>query len=650
MDQTQNPEDPTRPIPKIADGVDPLESSASTGPDVPSAEESAFVPEPDDVSTTEGGSSARHRRRGVVVPVLVGCGLLLAFVVAYLVELLVTSGEIERNTTVAGVEIGGLTPTEAQAAIESATGASFSTTHRMTVHGVVVEIKPDAAGLTADVRRAVAEVGTRSANPIDRVRSFFSDRQANLPVTMDRAALDAYIASVAAKTDVKPVEGELVLKGASIDSVAPVTGWTLDRAAAAQKIAVAFERGGPAALEGLALPAADHQVRTTPEALAKAKNAAATAVSGPITLVAGSRRLTVGVEQIAAVTTIKPDGAGGFSVTVNGAKLRAPLTAEVEKTYTKPVDGSVAITAGKPVITPSIDGKVADWAATEKAISAATAGKDRTATVVYTVTRPKITTEVVKSWGIKEIIGEFKTGGFAYASGVNVRVVAAKVQGAFIAPGATFSLNDFTGPRGREQGYVDAGILIDGAPAKAVGGGISQFATTLYNASYFAGMRDVTHKAHSIWISRYPPGREATVYEGLIDLAFANDYPTAVMIETIWTENDITVRLWGTKHVKVESVSSDRYDYTSPATITRPYGEPCSAQGGGQGFSIDNTRIIRDLSGNEIKREKRTTVYNGSPTVVCAPPPTPTTTPGSTSTPGTTPTTPAGTAPGRTGG
>ena len=83
---------------------------------------------------------------------------------------------------------------------------------------------------------------------------------------------------------------------------------------------------------------------------------------------------------------------------------------------------------------------------------------------------------------------------------------------------------------------MPAAIIQEGALSTAVGGGISQFATTLYNAAYFAGMGDVTHTPHSFYISRYPPGREATVFDGEIELAFSNDYPTGVLIQTIWTE------------------------------------------------------------------------------------------------------------------
>ena len=48
-------------------------------------------------------------------------------------------------------------------------------------------------------------------------------------------------------------------------------------------------------------------------------------------------------------------------------------------------------------------------------------------------------------------------------------------------------------------------------PREAVGGGISQFATTLFNAAFFAGLDIPEYQSHSIYITRYPYGREATL-------------------------------------------------------------------------------------------------------------------------------------------
>ena len=85
-------------------------------------------------------------------------------------------------------------------------------------------------------------------------------------------------------------------------------------------------------------------------------------------------------------------------------------------------------------------------------------------------------------------------------------------------------------------------MIEGGHLAKAVGGGISQFATTMFNAVFFAGLQDVHHKTHSFYISRYPAGREATVFDGLIDLAWKNDTDTGIYVQTQWVVRRLASR------------------------------------------------------------------------------------------------------------
>ena len=389
---------------------------------------------------------------------------------------------------------------------------------------------------------------------------------------------------------------------------------------AVDSVSAAWASGGPSSLRGLALPVTSTPVRADP-AKTQAAAADATAIlSAPLVLTGTESSVDIPTEAIAAAVAITPDSADGFTVDVDVAALRAPFTEALEGTQNAPADATISIVDDKPVVNPAVPGRAVDWAATDAVIEPALRGP-HTAAVVYSTTEPGLTTEGAQALGIKEVIGEFTTGGFAAASGENIRVVAEKVNGAIVQPGATFGLNEFTGPRGTDEGYVPAAIIQEGALSTAVGGGISQFATTLYNASYFAGMGDVTHTPHSFYISRYPPGREATVFDGEIELAFSNDYPTGVLIQTIWTEEDITVRLWGTKHVQVESETTDRFDYTSPQVVVKPYGTSCSPSSGSSGFTVVNTRIIKDLAGQELRREDFTTVYNGQQNVVCSPAP-----------------------------
>ncbi|MBD8505797.1 VanW family protein [Hoyosella sp. G463] len=217
-----------------------------------------------------------------------------------------------------------------------------------------------------------------------------------------------------------------------------------------------------------------------------------------------------------------------------------------------------------------------------------------------------------------QVIGEFTTSGFAADSGVNIRRVAEQVNGAVVAPGAVFSLNGYTGPRGTAQGYIEAGVISNGRPGKAIGGGISQFATTLFNASYFAGMQDVEHHEHSYYISRYPAGREATVWQGVLDVKFRNTSPNSVRIEAFANASSVTVRIIGTKTVNVESVNGGRWNYTQPGTITLAAGPNCIPTNGSPGFTTSDTRIIRNAgTGAEISRNTRTVVYDPLPTVYC---------------------------------
>jgi vancomycin resistance protein YoaR len=66
------------------------------------------------------------------------------------------------------------------------------------------------------------------------------------------------------------------------------------------------------------------------------------------------------------------------------------------------------------------------------------------------------------------------------------------------------SLNGEPASGRRRAGFVADGAIVDGVLTDEVGGGVSQFATTLFNAAFFAGLPILEHKPHSFYISRYP--------------------------------------------------------------------------------------------------------------------------------------------------
>jgi hypothetical protein len=77
------------------------------------------------------------------------------------------------------------------------------------------------------------------------------------------------------------------------------------------------------------------------------------------------------------------------------------------------------------------------------------------------------------------------------------------------------------------------------------------------------------------------------------------------------------VRLYGTKQYEVTSTPGPRTKPTEPNTVTIPAGEACSASNGAPGFTITDTRTIREIRTGEVRRENRTVRYNPIPKVIC---------------------------------
>ena len=143
--------------------------------------------------------------------------------------------------------------------------------------------------------------------------------------------------------------------------------------------------------------------------------------------------------------------------------------------------------------------------------------------------------------------------------------------------------------------------------------GISQIATTLYNAAFFAGVKLVAHQAHQFYISRYPMGREATVSWGGPELIFRNDWPAAILIKLSASDSGITVRFYSRKlGRRVQTTTGEPYAYVAPRTITvrnsaLPVGTTSTVQSAGaSGFTVQYTRKV--YAGPELVKDERYTV------------------------------------------
>ena len=559
----------------------------------------------------------RFRRIGLVAAAVFG-----ALVVVYGVDLLLSNGEVPRGVTVAGVEVGGESHADAERILRDRLEPRMKEPVKVHAGDVDATVNPADAGLTIDWAATLAQAGDQPYNPITRLTSLFTTREVGVATTKDDKKLSAAVEGLRPKIDREPAEGTVRFEGITPVAVDPKPGQKLD-VPGAEKVLVDSWASGKA----VKLPVAVTEVKTTAAGVREAVDQIAKpAVAGPVVIRGEGKDATLEPAVIAGALVFQPAEKGGLTATIDQNKLVGAVGPQLASTEVEGKDAQIVFSGGAPKVEPSVDGKGIDWAKTLTPLMDTLKKADgRELKAEYAPKPAKVTTDAANKLGIKEVIGEFTTKGFAQDSGVNIRTVAAEVNGAIVQPGDTFSLNGFTGPRTAAQGYVEAGVIKDGAPGREVGGGISQFATTLYNAAYFAAMKDAGHKEHSYYISRYPAAREATVFQNhdgssVIDLKFTNTSDTGVAIQTIWTSSSITVKLWGTKKYEVESVTGGRSNQTEPQEKQGP-AENCHASNGAPGFTTTDTRIIREVgTGREVSRNTRTVKYNPQPKIVCAPP------------------------------
>ena len=154
---------------------------------------------------------------------------------------------------------------------------------------------------------------------------------------------------------------------------------------------------------------------------------------------------------------------------------------------------------------------------------------------------------------IEEIASETTNHPCCQPRVTNIQNFADLVRGAVIRPGEDFSLNGYVGRRTIEKGFVADGAIANGVLVPQVGGGVSQFATTFFNAAFFGGLDFNEYQSHSLYISRYPKGREATISFPRPDLSVKNTTPYGILVWPTYTDTSITVTFYSTKYVDVEA-------------------------------------------------------------------------------------------------
>ncbi|WP_051760360.1 VanW family protein [Herbidospora cretacea] len=549
-------------------------------------------------------------RRRSRTPLIITGLVVLTLVAAVGGPAVAFAGELPRNTFVAGIDIGGLDPAHARQRLAAELADRADRPITVTAGGKETEVAPGDAGLAFDLEGTVAAA---QGGVVDSLQALFGRREVPLRLKVDEERLKAAVAAVAEGADRPARQGGILYRGLTPRVVAPANGRAVDRADAAGKLRQAYLDGTRA----VSLPLGVVEPYTTADAMRRFAASTAKDATGPITLTNGRRSAELPAAVVAANLRFLPDQQGELRPAFNARKALAGVEERLVDAAKAPKDATFKIVKGKPVVVPSQTGQGVDAAALKTSVEAVvTGGGSRTVEVAFTTSEPELTTEKAEALGIKEKVSTYTTHHPCCAPRVtNIHTIADILDHHLVMPGETFSLNGTVGRRDTARGFVSAPMISSGRFVNDVGGGISQFVTTMFNAVFFGGFEDVQHMAHQYYISRYPAGRESTVSYPQPDFRWKNDSKYGVLVTTSYTSTSVTVTFWSTKRWDIEAESSGPYNVTTAPPITDS-GPDCLPMGGAQGFSIDVTRVFKK-DGKEVRREKFHTVYDPEPVLTC---------------------------------
>ena len=499
--------------------------------------------------------------------------ILLVFAAGSVTLQLAVRDRIGDGVTVAGLDVGGQTAAGARETLARSLERRVSAVTFQTSAGEPLTLTLAQLGMSVDVT-ATAEAALARGR-----RELPLGLQVWLPggggdvapaVRVNAASYEHGLEAVRAAVDVPARDARLEIS-ASGDGVrvVPSRDGTKADAVALERAILAGVARGKAYVGPVPMRAVPPKVSTA-DAEARA-GAAALYLSRPLTLRYRERTVVLSPAEMAAMLSVNTRAdADIYPLTFRNARASARLHELFSWAETPPVNARIEVhPEGGITVTPSKAGEVLDMKVLlEDLDDTAVGGGLRSVFVALKPAMPELSSEDVVSMGLAALGSQFVTyfDPRNTTRAGNIALAAKLVDGSVIEPGQTFSLNAAMGPRTTNRGFDYAPVIAaDGVLRQGVGGGICQYATTLFNAVLLAGLPIVERQAHSLYISHYPIGRDATVAWGAIDFKFKNDTGKALLIRS-WVEGDhVTVAIVGKTGRKATFKTGAFYDVRKPA-------------------------------------------------------------------------------------
>ncbi len=568
-------------------------------------------------------SKRRTRSARTVVVVAAGCAGLIVLLVG--LAFAGSRSELAAGTEVAGVDVGGLTQREAIARLDALFEERAADPVEFVAGSRSYRLAPNQLGVQPDWAAAVAAAesagdGFGPLRGFRRIRARVFGAEIYPRIAVSNAALEYALDRIADDVNRPPRSAGLTLRGLRVRVVPEQAGRRFDRAASAELLVRTLgqlERppGATALPVGVTVPP------VSAERLAPVAAQARVVLSRPVVLRIAQRSFRVPRTRIARLLAL-PSG-GATKLAIGGAAADAYFRSLSANIGRPPRDATFAVYGESVQVVPARDGVELNVPRAARAIlRAASRPTNRVAQLTVVRAAPERSTAEALAMGIDTRMASYKTDYSGTADRItNLQLGVRALDGTLVAPGGTFSLNEAIGERTVERGFRPAPVIIGNEFAEEVGGGTSQVATTAFNAAWEAGLEITERHAHSLYISRYQLGRDATVYWPSLDLKFVNDTDAWVLVKGFAEGDGISIAIYGGETRRVESsatplVVTGRAPLERVKDPTLPKGKTVVEEEGSRPTKTSATRKIYAADGSLIRSETWTTSYKGETRIV----------------------------------
>ncbi len=493
----------------------------------------------------------------------------MVFALLIVVDFLVHLGKIHYGLKVGELKVGGLTPQEAENLLSLSYQKVLKEPVKIKYKNKTWLFYPDEVRLKINLKDTVQKAfyigreGNILKKIIRRLSLYREPISISVTYQLDKKRVEKRLRRIAQKVNCAPQNATLKIKGTSIKILPSKIGFEVDYKKA---YAALVEKMIALKKKQFDLPVNILPAKVSEADAKKMITEIKMILSSPLIFKYDKYSWKVEPEEIGRWIEFEVDPI--LKPIFNKEKFKKHLSKFTDEFRIEPKDAEFKVKGERVEIEPSRDGKEIDLDAAYKELyKIVKMEPPREIILNDKLVAPKLSTEEARAMGIKERISSYTTSFNPRQTNRvnNIHLLARALDGSIIAPGEVFSVNKKVGPRTAEKGYKEAPVIINGELVPSIGGGACQVGTTLFNAVFFAGFPVIERTNHSFYISHYPPGRDATLSYGSLDLKFRNDTPAYVLLKAWYSKSTVTFAFYGTDFGTEVSYR------TSPFTNFKPF-------------------------------------------------------------------------------